>query len=107
LRIDLIVTPENGEPIPVSVGQREFAAWEMEPFGCSSADAGDKCPVLFFRYTAYAALKRQRRLDAINGRPPSFEVWSDGIDSVDAPEDPDDAAGEPEPPTPPNPPSAG
>ena len=80
--VDLEVTHEDGRTEKVTAGQREMAAWEREPFGCATTQAGKTSPVLFYRYLAYAALKRQRSLEVVNGRPPSFDVWSEDVDEV-------------------------
>lgn len=82
--LTLTVTAEDGTTTTVTAGQREMAAWEMEHFGCSSAKAGETSPVLFFRYLAYAALKRRKEIRA------SFAVWSEGIESVMPEEIPDE-----------------
>ena len=98
MRLDLTVTPDAGDPIRVTAGQREMAAWEREPFGCSSIEAGERSPLLFFRYIAYAALRRQRRLEVVNGRSPTFEAWDAQIDMVVPADDGDeDAEAEPGP----------
>lgn len=81
--IDVEVTYEDGRIESVGAGQREMAAWEREPFGCATTKAKDERPILFFRYLAYAALKRQHRLEVLNGRPPSFDVWSETVDEVE------------------------
>jgi len=79
----LEVQYDDGRTEEVTAGQREMAAWEREPFGCGTLVASEKSPVLFFRYLAYAALRRQRKLQVINGMPPSFDVWAADVESVE------------------------
>jgi hypothetical protein len=102
-RFSLRVIPDVGEPVEVIAGQREIAAWEREPFGCALTLVEGKAPVLFFRYLAYAALKRTGRLLTPGTATPSFDAWSADIDEVE------DVEGEAEPvdPTTPGRPLAG
>lgn len=76
---DLTVTYDKGEPEGVTVGQRELAEFELQPFGCNSLEALHSRPVVFLRFVAWAALRRQERLPK-KGIP--YSAWSELVDSV-------------------------
>lgn len=81
MKFDLNVTYDDGSHTTVTAGQREMAAWEAEPFGCSSAAAMDTKPMMFLRYLAWAALRRTTA-----GVAP-YAKWQAGVDEVEAPDD--------------------
>lgn len=82
-RFDLEVEYEDGETVEVRAGQRECAAWERQPFGCSTTEAAKKSAVLFVRYLAYAALWRQRRVPKDdNGKTLGFDDWDRTVEEV-------------------------
>lgn len=89
MKFELTVQYEDGEEITVFAGQREMAAWEREKFGCSSMVAVGEKPILFFRYLAYAVLKRTRQLpeSPVRGTSLSFDGWSDLVEDVEPVED--------------------
>jgi hypothetical protein len=92
-RFELVVRYDDGTDAEVVAGQRECAAWERAPFGCSTMAAMDKAPVLFVRYLAFAALKRLRRLPPNDdNRQPTFDQWDATVSDVeDVGADDDDA----------------
>jgi hypothetical protein len=73
---------DETEDVEVRVGQRDAAAWER---------AREYIPdrkILGFRYSAYAALRRERWLPKDDqGRPVSWQVWDAMVDEVDLPDD--------------------
>lgn len=90
--IDLVITYDEdpavagdvaGHVHQVRAGQREMAAWEREPFGCSSTQAADRSAVLFFRYLAWRALWRTRQLPKVEGKSLTWEAWDAIVESVD------------------------
>lgn len=89
MKFELTVLYEDGTEATALAGQREMAAWEREKFGCSSAVAVEEKPILFFRYLAYAALKRTRQLpdSPVKGAGLSFDGWSDLVEEVEPVED--------------------
>ena len=76
---DLTVTYEDGKTEDVTAGQRDLAEFELQPFGCSSFDAFATRPVVYVRYIAYAALKRQGRLSK-RGMP--YDAWGELVETV-------------------------
>ena len=80
MRFELTVTYDDGTVQKVVAGQREMAAFEAEPFGCSSAAAMDLRPMTFLRYIAWAALRRT------TAGVPAYPKWSAGVDEVAAPD---------------------
>ena len=98
--LDLVITYDDdpavagdiaGQTVQVRAGQREMAAWELEPFGCSSTKAADQSAVLFFRYLGFRALWRTRQLPkGDDGRTVGWEAWSAMVESVEPPDDVDD-----------------
>lgn len=76
---DLTVTYDNGKAEDVTAGQRELAEFELQPFGCSSLEALHTRPVVFVRYLAWAALKRQDRLPK-KGMP--YSAWGELVETV-------------------------
>lgn len=80
---DLHVTYDDGTEVEVTAGQREMAAWEMAGHG-SSGVAADEKPVLFFRFVAWAALKRLGQLpeNKVKGAAIPFDAWSQLVDEV-------------------------
>lgn len=80
---DIDVRYEDGTEVTVTAGQREMAAWEAAGYG-NSVEAKDQRPILFFRFLAYAALKRLRRLPEhpTKGVTYSFDGWSDLVEEA-------------------------
>lgn len=76
---DLTVTYDNGTTEAVTTGQREMAEFETQPFGCNSLEALGARPVVYLRFVAWAALKRQDRLPK-KGMP--YTAWSETVESV-------------------------
>jgi len=76
---DLTVTYDNDATEEVTAGQREMAEFETQPFGCSSLEALSTRPVVYLRFIAWAALKRQDRLPK-KGMP--YTAWSETVDQV-------------------------
>lgn len=76
---DLTVTYDNGKAEDVTAGQREMAEFELQPFGCSSLEALHTRPVVYLRFIAWAALKRQDRLPK-KGMP--YSAWGELVESV-------------------------
>lgn len=76
---NLTVTYDGGQTEEVNAGQREMAEFETQPFGCSSLEALSSRPVVFLRFLAWAALKRQNRLPK-NGMP--YAAWTDTVETV-------------------------
>jgi len=75
---DLTVTYQDGTD-EVTAGQREMAEFETQPFGCSSFDALTSRPVVYLRFLAWAALKRQDKLPK-KGMP--YIAWSETVERV-------------------------
>lgn len=88
---DLVVKYDDGTEAKVTAGQREAAAWEREKFGCAADQAGERCPTLFARYLAFAALKRTGALPPhpTKGVSFNFDGWDALVDLVEAVEDED------------------
>lgn len=76
---DLTVTYDGGTTDGVTAGQREMAEFETQPFGCSSLEALQSRPVVYLRFIAWAALKRQDRLPK-KGMP--YTAWSETVEQV-------------------------
>lgn len=91
MRLNLTVKYDDGRTADVTPGQREMADWEGQPFGCSSLDAFHLKPVSYFRYIAWAFLKRT------GGLRESFAKWSEAVDSVEFTEGKEEPDGRPDP----------
>lgn len=91
MKLDLTVTYDDGTTVAVHPGQREMAEWETQPFGCSSLDAFNLKPVSYFRFIAWAALKRS------DGLKTPYPKWSEGVDSVQFTEGAEEPDGRPDP----------
>ena len=76
MALDLTITYEDGTTRDVRAGQREMSDWEAQPFGCSSLEAFNVKPVTYFRYLAWAVLKRT------DGLKTAWPRWSEGVDEV-------------------------
>jgi hypothetical protein len=81
MKFEVTVRYDDGTEEKVTAGQRDCAAWEAEPFGCSSVGAMDQKPMMFLRYLAWSALRRSRP-----GVPP-YAKWQAGVDEVEPPDD--------------------
>lgn len=57
------VRMEDGEVYSVTIDQRDIAAWERQPFGCSFSVARDRALVNFLRFISWNALRRQGMID--------------------------------------------
>jgi len=87
------VVYDDGTEIETNPGQREIAAWEMEPFGCGMEAALKDKQVSFFRYVAWAWLKRTK------GEQRTFHGWSARVDEIrDTPGEPADPTSPDQPP---------
>lgn len=98
-RFKLRIESDDQEPIEIYAGQREMASWEREPFGCSSLEAAEVRPMVFFRYLAYSALKRTWQLKKIEVRgelrTPTFDEWGETVDTVDVADEKKDEPDDP------------
>jgi hypothetical protein len=97
-KFDVLVRYEEGAEVKATIGQRNLAAFEAQPFGNAHG------ALLRLRYAAYDSLRRLGRLPrGASGREPAtWEEWDDLVDEVN------DAGGEGEPdPTQPAAPAAG
>lgn len=83
MKMQLVVEYEDGKTEEVSVGQRDVAKWEAEPFGGSKAM--EEKPLTFARYLAWSALRRT------GGTIASWSAWDDTVDSVETVEQDDEA----------------
>lgn len=93
-KFDATVLYEDGTTAAVTIGQRELAAVEAQPF----AGAGGVMTLLRVRYAAYDALRRTGRLPRDKRQNPvTFDRWDDLVDEVVADDEDDD---EPDPTTP-------
>jgi hypothetical protein len=63
----MTVVLEGEEPRSVTVDQRDIAAWERQPFGCSFSVARDRALVNFLRFLAWNAMRRQGLIDKTMG----------------------------------------
>ena len=93
---DLHVKYEDGTEVTVTAGQREMAAWELAGYG-NSVEARDQRPILFFRFLAFAALRRLRQLPEhpVKGVTYSFDGWSDLVEEAMPADDEDDETADP------------
>jgi hypothetical protein len=98
LQLRVYYTEESRlDTVDVSVGQREMAKWEQQPFGCSAGAAMDLKPFSFLRWVAWERMRTTRQLPR-NSRDKSltFAEWDELVDEVI-----DNEADEPADPTPP------
>lgn len=72
-----VVRYEDGTTVECHPGQREMAAWEMEPFGCGMKAAIEHKWNTFMRYACWQWLRRTR------GEQRTFKVWSAQVDEVE------------------------
>lgn len=92
-KFDATVHYEDGTTAEVTIGQREVASVEAQPFGQSAGT------LLRVRYAAYDALRRTGRLPRDRkDRQVDWSAWDDLVDEVTAEED--DAEPDPTRPTP-------
>jgi hypothetical protein len=82
------VTYDDGETVDVTIGQRDHARWEAQPFG--GIKAAEEKPVTYARYCAWAALQRQQ-----NARGLKWDQWDAIVDEVEAVEDEDETSSDP------------
>lgn len=68
---ELTVEMEGEEPYVIVADQRDIARWEVQPFGWPAGQLEEKAGMLFFRFLAWSASVRQRKVTS------SFEQWSD------------------------------
>lgn len=94
MKLDLTITYDDGSTLAVTPGQREMADWEAQPFGCSSLDAFNLKPVTYFRYLAWAFLKRT------DGLKTPFPRWSEGVEDVQFTAGAEEPDGRPDPTSP-------
>jgi hypothetical protein len=87
------VLMEDGTEHTVTVDQRDIAAWERQPFGCSFAIARETALVNFMRFTSWSALRRQGMIEKTMG----WATFDDAcVECVDE-ETPEEAAKLPDP----------
>lgn len=99
IKYELLVEYENGDTDEVVAGQREVAEWERQPFGCCFVDVFDKSAINFFRFIAWAALRRQGRLpiNPQTKKAATYEAWSEmAVDVGDTKSDADADEGDEE-----------
>ena len=83
MTFDLVIDYDDGTQDTVRADQRDTVRWEMtERIGTTKAL--DDCPMTFFRFIGWAALKRTGKTDLAR------DVWDAGVVSVDSPEDPEE-----------------
>lgn len=86
MRFEYTATMADGSTIDVVADQRDIAAWEVSPNGCSSLEAITK-PFAYARFLAWHAAKRDRRTTL------THDQWEDEcvqVDTTDAEgDDPD------------------
>lgn len=58
---------EGENPQVVVVDQRDIAAWERQPFGCSFLVAREKALVNFLRFLSWNAMRRQKMIEPTMG----------------------------------------
>lgn len=85
---DAVVKYDDGEEVTVSIGQRDHARWEAQPFG--GMKAAEEKPVTYARFMAWSALQRKQEARGLK-----WEQWDDVVDSVDALEDEDETSADP------------
>lgn len=81
MTLDLVVDYDNGTQESVRADQRDCQTWELKE-RIGTARAMDECPMRFFRFIGWAALRRTGRTDL------ALADWDKDVVSVDAPEDP-------------------
>jgi hypothetical protein len=59
ITMDIVATLEDGNAITVTADQRDFARFEVQPFGCSFEDIGARM-FTALRYFAWSAASRQQ-----------------------------------------------
>ena len=72
----LRVTMIDGTETTVSIGIREYAEWERQPFGCSTTAANTTSPMLFVSWCAWRRLR-------YDGLKKTYDVWMGEVDSVE------------------------
>lgn len=95
MRVEL----EDEEPQVVTVDQRDIAAWERQPFGCSFSVARERALVNFLRFLAWNAMRRQGLIDKSMGWASFDDKCIEASDNVQ----PEDEAGDLPDPTKPDP----
>ncbi len=80
------VVMDDGTEHDVVIEQRDIAAWEREPFGCSFRHATDKAEVNFYRYVAWHALRRTGEIDKRTGWSSFDDICKEVVDKEVAPE---------------------
>jgi hypothetical protein len=81
--MEIRVTYDNGDVVEASVGQRDIARWEAQPFG--GQKAMDEKPITFARFVAWSALQRAQRTNGLK-----WEQWDATVDEVDVIEAPEE-----------------
>lgn len=67
---------EDGETVEASIGQRDVARWEAQPFG--GQKAMDDKPVTFARYVSWSALQRAQKARGL-----AWTKWDEAVDEVE------------------------
>ena len=63
LRIELSVEMDDGRTFGVVTDQRDWARFEVQPFGWPVTRAEEKAGMVLFRFLAWSAATRQGQLD--------------------------------------------
>ncbi len=85
---EAIVRYDDGEEVRVSIGQRDHARWEAQPFG--GMKAAEEKPVTYARYCAWSSLQRKQLARGLK-----WEQWDAVVDEVEALEDEDESSSDP------------
>jgi len=67
ISIPLQVKLDDGTEYKVVVDQRDIAAFELQPFGCSYTQVAASRIMTFMRWTAWHALRRTGQIDRKTG----------------------------------------
>jgi len=77
------VAMDDGTEHDVVIEQRDIAAWEREPFGCSFSLVMQKSEVNFYRYAAWHALRRIGEIDKRTGWASFDDACKEVVDRVE------------------------
>jgi hypothetical protein len=95
-KMSVTVQYESGEEVSCTIGQRELAAFEAQPFARPGAR------FLQLRFAAWDALRRAGQLPrGRKGEPLTFDAWDELVDEVIDAEEDEGVEADPTAPTPP------